>query len=126
MKGIIIACLTLALLSGVFYLLMGSGVIKLAALSSEEAPSVIADIAGGCYIVGGLLILVKKHWLWIVGLVMNTLVIAIFFQAYNQKPDIILSLPGLATKIPQILLEVGLIYLVTKYGRRAKVSASLS
>jgi hypothetical protein len=105
---------------------MGSGVIKLVALSPEEAPLIIADIAGGCYIVGGLLILIKKHWLWIVGLVMNTLVITIFFMAYNHKPHIMFSLPGLATKIPQILLEVGLIYLITRYGRRAKVSTSLS
>jgi hypothetical protein len=123
MKSIIIACLALALLAGTFYLLMGSGVIKLAALSSEEAPPVIAYIAGGCYIAGGLLILIQKRWLWIVGLVTNTLVIAIFFTAYNQKPDIMFRLPGLAIKISQVLLEVGLIYLVATYARRAEVSS---
>lgn len=111
----ILICLLMAVLAGVFYLLIGIEVVRVPVLSPEEAPPVMAFIAGGCYILGGLLIVLRRRWLWIIGLVMNTMVMVIFFLIYSQKPEIILSFPGLATKIPEILLEFGLIYIITSF-----------
>ena len=47
-----------------------------------------------------------------IGLAANTWVIAIFFLAYRRSPEMMLSVAGLATKISQVLLEVGLASLV--------------
>jgi hypothetical protein len=118
MKNAIIGCLALAFIAAVFYFLLGAGVITVPSLSAADGPPGIVYIAAGCYALGGLLILLKKRWLWIIGLIMNTLVIAFFFMMYNQKPEIMFSLPGLGTKIAQILLEVGLIYLIATYRKK--------
>lgn len=114
MKGLTIICLVLAFIAAAFYFLMAVHVITVP-LNAEKAPKGILYIAGGCYVLGGVLILLRKRWLWIFGLLMNTLVIGIFFTWYNQKPDIMFSLAGLGTKIAQILLEAGLIYLIAAY-----------
>ncbi len=131
-RAIALACFVLALAAGVFYVLMGVGVMTVPALSAEEAPPAIAYIAAGCYVVGGLFVLVRKRWLRALGLAANTLVIVIFFVMYNQKPDIMFSLPGLTTKIAEVLLEVGLLYLVfaaaksAAFARSTRVTASRS
>jgi hypothetical protein len=115
MKGAMLGCLVLALIAAAVYFLMGAGLITVPTLTTADAPPGIIYIAGGCYVIGGLLVLARKRWLWMVGLVMNTLVIVIFFMMYNQKPAIMFSLAGLATKIPQVLLEAGLVYLIATY-----------
>ena len=116
-KRIMIGCMVLAFIAAVFYVLLASRVITASTLESKDWQHVLVYVAGGCYILGGLLILAKKRWLWIVGLVMNTLVIAFFFIMYRNNPAVMLSLPGLGTKIPQIILEVGLVYLIATYQR---------
>jgi hypothetical protein len=118
-----IACVALAFIAAVFYFLLGAHIITAASLTGTSATQIIIFVAGGCYILGGLLILVKKRWLWIIGLVMNTLVLIVFFSMYAQKPDVILSLPGLGTKIPQIILEAGLIYMAIAYRKAKPVAA---
>lgn len=123
MKSIILGCLFLAVTAGLIYFLMAANVITLPDLDAEEAPAAIVYAAGGFYLFGGLLVLLKKRWLWIIGLAANTLVIAIFFLAYNQRPEIIFSLPGLATKIAQVILEAGLIYLIAVYRRNTQVTS---
>jgi len=115
MKGIMIGCMVLAFIAAVFYVLLAAGIITVPSLADKGDHRAIILVAGGCYILGGLLILAKKRWLWIVGLVMNTLVMGIFFIMYSKNPAVILSLPGLGTKIPQIILEVGLVYLIATY-----------
>jgi hypothetical protein len=118
LKVIMIACMVLAFIAAVFYELLGAHIITAASLTGTPATQIIIFVAGGCYILGGLLILLKKRWLWIVGLVMNTLVLVVFFTMYSQNPAVIFSLPGLGTKIPQVLLEAGLIYLIITYHRK--------
>jgi hypothetical protein len=115
-----IICLVLALFTAVVYFLLAAGIISVPTLNSSDAPRVIVYFAGGCYALGGLLILAKKRGLLIFGLVMNTIVIAIFFTMYRHKSEVIFSFPGLATKIPQILLETGLIYLIYNYKKAVK------
>jgi hypothetical protein len=113
-KGIMIGCMVLAFIAGVFYILLASHVLTVP-LNDEGKYQAIVYVAGGCYILGGLLVLAKKRWLWIFGLVMNTLVMAFFFFRYINNPAVIVSLPGMGTKIPQIILEAGLIYLIARY-----------
>jgi hypothetical protein len=114
-KGMMFGCMVLAFIAAVFYILLASRVITASTLESKDVYRVIMYVAGGCYILGGLLILAKKRWLWIVGLVMNTLVMGFFFTRYINNPAVIFSLPGLGTKIPQIILEMGLVYLIVTY-----------
>jgi len=47
-------------------------------------------------------------------------VIVGFIAAYAGRPSVLFSVPGLATKSAQILLEIGLIYLIVthKQGKR--------
>ncbi len=119
MKGIMIGCMVLAFIAGVFYILLASHVLTVP-LNDEGKYQTIVYAAGGCYLLGGLLVLAKKRWLWIFGLVMNTLVMAFFFVRYINMPAVIVSLPGLGTKIPQLILEAGLIYLIATYNRSPK------
>ncbi|MFA5065207.1 MAG: hypothetical protein WC566_07060 [Dehalococcoidia bacterium] len=117
-KGIMIGCMVLAFIAAVFYILLAAGIITVPTLESKDWQRTLIYVAAGCYMLGGLLILAKKRWLWIVGLVMNTLVMVFFFIMYRNNPAVIFSLPGLGTKIPQIILEVGLIYLIATYQRK--------
>jgi len=111
----------LALLAALVYFLMGAGVLQAGDLPADEAPAGIAYFAGVCYVVGGLLILARKRWLWVIGAVINALVIAMFFAAYISRPAVLFSLPGLATKSAQILLEMGLIYLIVTHKQKEAV-----
>jgi hypothetical protein len=118
MKRIMIICLVLALVAATVYFLMAAGVISVPTLNSTDKPAAIVYTAAGCYALGGLLILTKKRWLWIFGLAMNTLVIGVFIMMYSQKSEVMFSVPGLATKISQILLEIGLVYLIAHFNKK--------
>jgi hypothetical protein len=114
-KNPVVVCTGLALIAAVIYFLTGSEVISIPETDLSGGPPGWAYVAGGCYLVGGLLILLRKRWLWIIGLAANTLVIIVFFTMHHARPEILTSLPGLGTKIPQILLEIGLIYLIATF-----------
>ncbi|MGZ3616203.1 MAG: hypothetical protein ACXWOL_04950 [Ktedonobacteraceae bacterium] len=101
----------LALLAALSYLLIQLSMFGVGDLQTAEA-SVIPLVAAGCYLIGGLLILVRRRWLWIVGAVINAFVILIFFMAYLNRPLVMFSAGGLATKIAQLLLELCLLYLI--------------
>ncbi|MBE9508222.1 MAG: hypothetical protein IMY86_09240 [Chloroflexi bacterium] len=66
------------------------------------------------------MILARKRWLWVIGAVINALVIVMFIAAYAARPGVLFSVPGLATKSAQILLEIGLIYLIVTYKQGKK------
>jgi hypothetical protein len=110
-------CLGLALVAALGYILTGLGVLGVGDLESEDAPPGITYIAAGCYLLGGGLILLRRRWLWVVGVVMNTLVILTFVSFYVNRPTVLWSPAGIVTKIPQILLEVGLLWLIVTWGR---------
>jgi len=118
MKTLMICCSALALIAGIFYFLIGTNLLIIPSLNQEDAPPIIAFIAGTCYIAGSLLILLKKRWLWITGIVLNFLVIAIFFLMYSQRPEIMFSVGGLSIKVTQILLEAGLIFLAVSFRKK--------
>ena len=118
----------LALVAVLGYLLMGVGVITVPdnplndTSSDNDAPPGFDWIMFGGYLAGGLLILLKKRWLLITGAVLNAIPIIGFYAMRASRTDVMLSAPGLMTKIPQILLEIGLIYWLVKSKPAAKTA----
>ncbi len=112
MRVLIIGCTALAGLAALVYFLTGAGILQPGNLTPEEAPAAMGYASGIGYLIGGFLILLRKRWVWIIGGILNMMVIAMFFKLYSQRPDVLLSLPGVMTKSAQIVLEVGLISLI--------------
>jgi hypothetical protein len=110
----------LALFSALSYLLIQLSMLGVGDLQTAGAPA-IPLVAAGCYLIGGLLILVRRRWLWIVGAVINAFVILIFFMAYLNRPLVMFSTGGLTTKVAQLLLEGCLLYLIITEGRSSKI-----
>ena len=114
---IMTVCLIMALISALAYFLLGTGVMDAGSVTSEEGVPPFYYIIPISYIIMGLLVFLKKRWLWITITAINTFTIAVFYAAYATKPDVMLSAPGLITKIAQVLLEAGLIYLIITHKR---------
>ena len=117
-RYIMIACFVLALIAALAYVLMINRVIEPGNLVEEEGPlSPALYIMPAGYIFGGILIFLKKRWLWITGTIINGFGIIVFYATYAGQPDVMWSTPGLITKIAQIPLEAGLIYLIATFKR---------
>jgi hypothetical protein len=110
----------LALIAALSYLLIQLGMLGVGDLQTVGGPA-IALVAAGCYVLGGLLILVRRRWLWIVGAVINALVILFFVMAYLNRPLVMFSAGGLVTKVAQLLLEGCLLYLIITDGHSSKI-----
>jgi hypothetical protein len=108
----------LALFAALSYLLIQLNLFGVGDVQTAGAPA-IPLVAAACYLIGGLLILVRRRWLWIVGVVINAFVILIFMMAYLNRPLVMFSVGGLATKIAQVLLEGCLLYLIVTDWRTA-------
>src|SRR3712207_4653435 len=108
----------LAVLAAISYVLIGLHLLGVGDLQTAEAPATIIYVAAGSYLLGGLLILLRRRWLWIVGAVINALVILFFVMAYQDRPAVLLSPGGVASKAAQLLLEASLVYLVVMDWRR--------
>jgi hypothetical protein len=113
-KNVIGICLGLAVIAALGYILMGAGVIQAADLTLDDAPPGFTWIAGAFYVIAGLLLFWKKRWIAITLAVINIIPIAVFYIMWAGRTDVMFSAPGLITKIAQILLEIGLIYMVVK------------
>jgi hypothetical protein len=114
----------LALITAIAYILIALGILGVGDLQVARDGGAIVYVAAGCYLLGGLLVPLRKRWLWIVGLVINSLVILFFFNLYQNRPAVILSPGGLVSKLVQLLLELTLIYLIITdwlHSRRAAV-----
>jgi hypothetical protein len=116
---LIALAVVLAVLAAAAYLLIGQQILAVGDLQTLERPTGILIVAAGSYLLGGLLILLRSRWLWIVGAVINALVIVFFFQMYADRPSVMLSAGGLASKAAQVLLEVVLVYLIISDWRRS-------
>ncbi len=108
-----------ALVAAFAYVLVAAGLLPVGELTGDQGKAAILYVAGGCYLVGGLLILIHRRWLWILGAVINVLVILFFIQRYTAQPSVMFSPAGLATKIPQLLLEAALVYLIITFSSNA-------
>ena len=116
-NGVIGLAVALAMIAALAYLMIQLGVLG---VGSASGPAGIVYAAAGGYVLGGLLILLRRRWLWMIGATINALVVLFFFSAYHDRPDVIFSAGGLATKAAQVLLEACLIYLILTYRRPKK------
>lgn len=106
------AAVSLALIAALAYVLIAVDILGVGDLKMAADGDGIVYVAAGGYLLGGLLILVRRRWLWIIGAAINALVMLFFFNLYQHRPSVMFSPGGMVTKIPQLLLEVALIYLV--------------
>jgi hypothetical protein len=102
----------LALIAAIAYVMIAMRILGVGDLEVEQDAGIIVYVAAGCYLLGGLLILVRRRWLWMVGVLINALVMLFFFNMYQSRPAVMFSPGGIATKVPQLLLEATLIYLI--------------
>lgn len=110
----------LAFLTVLSYLLMQFNILGVGDLQVDEKPAGIIYVAAGCYVLGGLLILLRNRWLLLFGAFINALVVLFFFSMYQNRPAVMFSSGGLVSKIAQILLEVALIYVIAVNWKKAK------
>ena len=116
-RTVMIAGLTMALISALVYVLMGIGIMEVPELTSDEAMPAFYYVIPAAYVIIGLLIYVKKRWLLMTLASVNAFTIVVFYSAYATQPGVMLSAPGLITKIAQVILEAGLIYLIVTFKR---------
>lgn len=113
----------LALIAAFSYLLIQLGLLAVGDLKPTEEPAGIVYVVAGGYLLEGLLILARRRWLWIVGAVINALVILFFVVAYLHRPTVMFSPGGLTTKAAQLLLEVSLLSLIVTGWHRSRHKA---
>lgn len=111
-KNVTLAAVALAILTAIAYVLIASNVLGVGDPQVAQDGGMIIYVAAGCYLVGGLLILLRNRWLLLFGAFINFMVILFFFGMYQTRPEVMFSPGGLASKIAQLLLEVALVYLV--------------
>jgi hypothetical protein len=117
-QGVIWLAVVLALLAAISYLLIERQLLPVGDLQTADRPAAIVLVAAACYALGGLLILVRRTWLWMVGAGVNLLVILFFVLAYLGRPSVMFSPGGLVTKGAQILLEICLLALIVMWWRQ--------
>jgi hypothetical protein len=111
-KGVMWVAVALAIMAALAYVMIEVGVL---AVGPATEPAGIVYTAAGGYLLGGLQILVRRRWLWMIGAGINALVILFFVSAYHGQPAIFFSPGGLVSKAVQVLLEVCLLYLIVTY-----------
>lgn len=114
------AAVALAFLAAFSYLLMELNVLGVGSIQGDEKPAGIAIFAGGCYLLGGLLILLRKRWLLLFGAFINAMVILFFFSMYQARPEVMFSPGGLVSKLAEILLEISLLLVLIAYWKQSK------
>src|SRR5689334_2905510 len=116
---VILLAAVLSMITAVGYVLIGFNMLPVGDLPTSERPAALIYVAASCYLVGGLLILLHRHSLRIVGAVINALVMLFFFSAYLGRPAVLFSPGGLVIKAAQLLLEGSLMYLIITNERRS-------
>lgn len=96
------------------YVLLAAGVLDTGGYQAEPGSEGIGLAAAAGYALGGLLVLARRRWLWIVGAIVNALVMVMYFGAYAGDASILLSGGGLATKGAQVGLEAALLTLILR------------
>jgi len=109
----------LALVTALSYILMALNILGVGDLQMDEKPAGIIYFAAGCYLLGGLLILLRNRGLLLFGALINAMVILFFFNMYQNRPAVMFSPGGLISKAAQILLEAALIYVIVVNWRKS-------
>jgi hypothetical protein len=114
----------LALVAALAYVMIALDILGVGDLEMAQDGDVIVYVAAGSYLLGGLLILLRRRWLWIIGVLINALVMLFFFNMYQDRSAVMFSPGGITTKVPQLLLEATLIYLIVTNWLRWRSQAS--
>ena len=112
--------MALALVTALAYVLIALRILGVGDLTMAKDAGAIVYVAAGCYLVGGLLILLRNRWLLIFGALINAMVVLFFFNLYQNRPAVMLSPGGLVSKIAQILLEFALFYAIVVNWKKSK------
>jgi hypothetical protein len=110
---IAIGTVLMAIVAAVAYVLMGMGVLQAGNLTDEAMPSFFYIIPAA-YVMMGLGVFLRWRWIKVVDAVLVFFTIAVFYARYADQPDVMWSAPGLITKIAQVLMLAGLIYMLVK------------
>lgn len=103
-----------AWLTAAGYLMLALGWLGTGSYQPEPGGEAIVIAAASAYALGGALILLRRRWLWVVGAVLNALVMHMFFTAYASEPSVLLSSGGLVTKASQLALAATLLLLIVR------------
>jgi hypothetical protein len=99
----------LALFTALAYILIAFNVLGVGDPQVAREGGTIVYMAAGCYLLGGLLILLRNRWLLLFGAFINLMVIFFFYSMYQTRPEVVFSPGGLVSKIAQMLLEIPLL-----------------
>jgi len=110
----------LALFTALTYLLIASNVLGVDDLQVARDGGSIIYVAVGCYLLGGLLILLRNRWLLIFGTFINFMVILFFFSMYQSRPEVMFSPGGIVSKLAEILLEISLLFVLVTNWKKSK------
>ena len=70
-KNVTLAAVALAILTAIAYVLIASNVLGVGDPQVAQDGGMIIYVAAGCYLVGGLLILLRNRWLLLFGAFIN-------------------------------------------------------
>jgi hypothetical protein len=110
----------LAFFTALIYVLIALNVLGVGDPQVALDGGTIIYVAAGCYLLGGLLILLRNRWLLVFGVFINVLVILFFFRMYQNRPEVMLSPGGLISKSAQLLLETLLLLVLVTNWKRSK------
>lgn len=103
----------MALVAALGYVLLGMGVLQAGNLTDDAMPSFFYIIPAA-YLLMGVFLFLRWRWIRILEAILVFMTIAVFYAKYISQPDVMWSAPGLITKIAQVLMLAGLIYLLRK------------
>jgi hypothetical protein len=112
-KNIIWGTLAMALVAALAYILMGAGVLTPGNLDTGSGGG-IAYLIGAAYFAMAACVVLKWRAVRIVEAFIVLFTIVVFYGKYAGQPDVMWSAPGLITKIAQVLMLAGLLYLIFK------------
>jgi hypothetical protein len=112
-RTIIWGTLAMALVAALAYILMGAGVLTPGNLDTGSGGG-IAYLIGAAYIAMAVCVILKWRMVRVIEAIFVLVTIVIFYTRYASQPDVMWSAPGLITKIAQVLMLAGLLYLIFK------------
>ena len=110
----------LALFTALTYILIASNVLGVGDPQAGRDGGFIVYVAAVCYLVGGLLILLRNRWLLLFGAFINAMVILLFFSMYQARPEVMFSPGGFVSKLTEILLEISLLLVLITHWKQSK------
>jgi hypothetical protein len=112
-RRVVWGSIAMSFIAAITYVLMGVGIIHAGNLGTDDIPA-FYYIIPAAYVVMAVLILSRWRWIRIASAVLVAFTILVFYARYAGQPDIMWSAPGLITKIAQVFMLSGLIYLLVK------------